>query len=110
SGNGRGPIVKEGEADPPPNQGVGSGCNFVAPKYFATMRTPLALGREFTEHDTADAPPVVIVNQEFARKFYGGEQNALGKSLRFWQGTPFVEIVGVATAGHYCAVDEDRQT
>jgi predicted permease len=109
SGNGRGPIVKEGEADPPPNQGVGSSCNFVAPKYFAAMRTPLALGREFTEHDTADAPPVVIVNQEFARKFYGGEQNALGKRFRFWQGTPLMEIVGIAKDGYYDSVYEDRQ-
>jgi predicted permease len=109
SGDGRGPIVKEGEADPPPNQGVGSSCNFVAPKYFATMRAPLALGREFTEHDTADAPPVVIVNQEFARKFYGGEQNALGKRFRFWQGTPLMEIVGVAKDGYYESLYEDRQ-
>jgi macrolide transport system ATP-binding/permease protein len=109
SGNGRGPIVKEGEADPPPNQGVGSSCNFVAPKYFATMRTPLAMGREFTEHDTADAPPVVIVNQEFARKFYGGEQNALGKRFRFWQGTPLMEIVGIAKDGYYDSLYEDRQ-
>jgi len=88
SGDGRGPIVKEGEADPPPNQGVGSTCNFVAPGYFATMRTPLVMGREFTEHDTEDAPAVVIVNQEFARRFYGGEGNALGKRFRFWKGTP----------------------
>jgi len=109
SGNGRGPIVKEGEADPPPNQGVGSGCNFVAPKYFATMRTPLALGREFTEQDTADAPPVVIVNQEFARKFYGGEQNALGKRFRFRQVTPLMEIVGIAKDGYYDSLYEDRQ-
>jgi predicted permease len=108
-GNGRGPIVKEGEADPPPNQGAGSSCNFVAPNYFATMRTPLALGRDFTEHDTADAPPVVIVNQEFARKFYGGEQNALGKRFRFWQGTPLMEIVGIAKDGFYDSLYEDRQ-
>ena len=110
NGNGRGPIVKEGEADPPPNQGVGSNCNFVAPTYFATMRTPLVMGREFTEHDTADAPPVVIVNQEFARKFYGGERNALGKRFRFWQGTPLMEIVGVARDGYYGSLYEDRQT
>src|SRR5205085_25239 len=32
----RGPVVKEGEADPPPNQGVISGCSFVSPKYFDT--------------------------------------------------------------------------
>src|SRR5262245_57865068 len=109
SGDGRGPIVKEGEVDPPPNQGVGSSCNFVAPNYFATMRTPLALGRDFTEHDTADAPPVVIVNQEFARKFYVGEQNALGKRFRFWQGTPLMEIVGIAKDGYYDSLYEDRQ-
>jgi predicted permease len=109
SGNGRGPVVKEGEADPPPNQGIGSSCNFVGPKYFATTRTPLVMGREFTEHDTADAPPVVIVNQEFARKFYGGEQNALGKRFRFWQGTPLMEIVGVAKDGYYESLYEDRR-
>ena len=108
-GNGRGPIVKEGEADPPANQGVGSSCSFVGPKYFATMRTPLALGREFTEHDGADAPPVVIVNKEFARKFYGSEQNALGKRFRFWQGTPLMEIVGIAKDGHYESLYEDQQ-
>src|SRR5205085_12101926 len=67
----RGPVVKEGEADPPRNQGVVSACSFVSPKYFDTMRTPLVLGRDFTEHDTAEAPPGVIVNQELARRFYG---------------------------------------
>src|SRR2546427_404338 len=67
----RGPIVKEGEADPPPNQGVISKCNYVSPKYFETVQTPLVVGRDFTERDDADAPRVVIVNQEFARRFYG---------------------------------------
>lgn len=110
SGSGRGPIVKEGEADPPPNQGIGSSCNFVAPKYFETVRTPLVMGRDFTERDNADASRVVIVNQEFARKFYGSEQNAMGKRFRFWKGTPLMEIIGIAKDGHYRTLYEDRQT
>lgn len=110
SGNGRGPIVKEGEADPPPNQGIGSSCTFVAPKYFETTRTPLVIGRDFTDRDNADAPPVVIVNQQFARKFYGSEQNAMGKRFRFWKGTPLMEIIGIAKDGYYRNLYEDRQT
>jgi predicted permease len=105
----RGPVVKEGEADPPPNQGVNSACSFVSPKYFDTMRTPLLLGREFTERDTADAPPVVVVNQEFARRFYGSAENALGKRFRFEQGTPLMEIVGIAKDGLYRNLYEDRR-
>src|SRR5262249_36214204 len=59
-------------------------------------------GRDFTERDAKDAPLVVIVNQEFARKFYGGEQNALGQRFRFWSSNaPVGEIVGVAKNGLY---------
>jgi predicted permease len=105
----RGPVVKEGEADPPPNQGFVSDCSFVSPKYFETVRTPLVLGRDFTDHDDADATPVVIVNQEFARKFYGGPEQAMGKRFRFAQGTPLMEIVGVAKDGLYRNLYEDRR-
>jgi len=105
----QGPIVKEGELDPPPNQGVDSDCSFVTPKYFDTLRIPLALGRDFTDRDMAGAPPVVIVNQEFARRFYGGEQNALGKRFRFARGTPLMEIVGIAKDGRYRTLYEDRR-
>lgn len=105
----RGPIVKEGEADPPPNQGFISECSFVSPKYFDAVRTPLVLGRDFTEHDDSNAPPVVIVNQEFARRFYGGAEQAMGKRFRFAQGTPLMEIVGVAKDGLYRSLYEDRR-
>jgi predicted permease len=105
----RGPIVKEGEIDPPPNQGVYSDCSFVTPKYFDAMRIALVQGRDFTNRDDADAPPVVIVNQEFARRFYGGEQNAMGKRFRFAQGTPLMEIIGIAKDGLYRNLYEDRQ-
>ena len=107
--NSRGPIVREAESDPPPNQGVHSECSFVTPAYFETMGTPLVVGRDFTDHDTADAPPVVVVNQEFARRFYGGEHNALGQRFRFAGGTPLMEIVGVAKDGRYDSLYEDPE-
>jgi putative ABC transport system permease protein len=106
----RGPIVKEGEIDPPPNQGINSECSYVTPKYFETLRTPLVLGRDFTERDNTDAPPVVIVNQEFARRLYGSPENALGKRFRFAQGTPLMEIIGIAKDGRYNTLYEDPRT
>jgi putative ABC transport system permease protein len=65
------------------------------------------MGRDFTDRDDADAPRVVIVNQEFARRFYGGEQGALGKRFRFAQGTPLMEIVGITKDGRYRSLYED---
>jgi predicted permease len=105
----RGPIVREGEIDPPPNHGETSECSLVTPRYFDTLRTPLVRGRDFTDRDDAGAPPVVIVNQEFARRFYGGEAEAMGKRFRFAEGTPLMEIVGVAKDGRYGTLYEDPQ-
>jgi putative ABC transport system permease protein len=105
----RGPVVKEGEVDPPPNQGVMTGVNFVSPHYFDALRTPLVAGRDFTDRDVADAHPVVIVNEEFARRFYGGAQNTLGKRFRFAQSTPLMEIIGIARDGRYKSLVEAPQ-
>src|SRR5262249_53171410 len=103
-----GPLMKEGEGEPLPNQGIDVSSNRVAPGYFATVKTPLVMGRDFTERDTGDAPLVAIVNQEFARKFYGGEENALGKRFRFWSNNaPLREIVGIAKNGLYLNLYED---
>ena len=104
----RGPVVKEGELDPPPNQGVHADSSLQTPHYFDAAGIPLVQGRDFDEHDDADAPPVVIVNQEFARRFYGGEQEAVGKRFRFEQGTPLMQIVGVAKDGRYRSLYEER--
>jgi predicted permease len=103
----KGPVVREGEGDPPPNQGFNVECSFVSPRYFETLQTPLLVGREFTERDEETTTPVVIVNQEFARRFFQTEQNALGKRFRFQSGTPLMEIVGVAKTGKYGTLYED---
>ena len=72
----------------------------VTPQYFSTMRIPLLQGRDFTERDDLNAPPVMIVNQAFVQKFFPGE-NVLGKKLKPGagngtpEGPPWREIVGV---------------
>src|SRR5207249_3939498 len=47
---------------------------------FATVQTPVVMGREFDARDTETAPPVVIVNESLARRALPG-QNPLGHKL-----------------------------
>lgn len=110
SGASIGPIIKDGEGEPLPNQGLTVARSVVATRFFETMRMKLVAGRDFTERDNIDNPQVAIVNQEFARKVYGGEQNAIGKRLHFWNAnSPVVEIVGIAQDALYRSLYEDRR-
>ncbi|MGE5242967.1 MAG: ADOP family duplicated permease [Betaproteobacteria bacterium] len=53
-------------------QMVGADVTYVTPGYFDTLGMSLLAGRVFTAADGADSQAVAIVNQSFARKFYGG--------------------------------------
>jgi len=70
----------------------------VSPGYFQAMKIPLLAGRYFTEADTPAAPPYVIVDENLARKYFGGD--AIGKKIKFPgdDAPPPMEIVGVV--GH----------
>ena len=48
--------------------------------YFEAMRIPLLRGRYFDRRDTASAPPVVIVDERLARRFWPG-RDAVGQRL-----------------------------
>jgi hypothetical protein len=50
----------------------GSDLTYVTPGYFDTLQMPLLVGRVFTDADGPDTQHVAVVNQAFARKFYGG--------------------------------------
>jgi len=79
----------------------------VGPGYFKTLGIPLLAGREFTARDRVGAPPVAIVNDVFARYYFGNE-NPIGR--RFGRGAEIrpddVEIVGVVRGSKYSHVDE----
>jgi putative ABC transport system permease protein len=55
--------------------------NGVSVDYFSTYGTPILAGRDFTPQDGPGAPPVVLVNEEFARKFFNGA-NPIGRTVR----------------------------
>ena len=44
----------------------------VTPLYFRTLGIPLQAGRGFADSDTAQAPPVILVNHTLARLFWSG--------------------------------------
>lgn len=52
----------------------------VTPDYFNLMGIPLLQGRAFTEHDTEQSPPVVIVSLSAARRLWPG-RNPIGKRV-----------------------------
>jgi hypothetical protein len=69
----------------------------VGPDYFSTVGIPILLGREIGQQDTASSNPVCVVNEAFA-KFYFGSSNPIGKHVRdeFPDTRVTFEIVGVA--------------
>ena len=66
----------------------------IAPGYFKTWGVPLLAGREFNEHDVADAQNVCLISQAGAKKVFPNE-NPIGKTLLVTSGGTPVEIVGV---------------
>jgi len=69
----------------------------VGPGVFGLMGVPVLEGREFTSHDTAQSPRVVIVGVSMARRFWPG-QNPIGKRVKQGPtsaGHPWLTVVGV---------------
>jgi len=53
----------------------------VIPGWFETLEIPLLRGRTFDERDQRNAAPVMIINQEFARKFFPHE-DPIGRQVK----------------------------
>jgi predicted permease len=64
------------------------------PDYFVTLRQELVSGRAFLPSDTADRPPVAIINQRMARHHWPG-LNPLGARISGNDGETWLTVVGV---------------
>jgi predicted permease len=82
----------EGQPKPTLNVGIPK----IDADYFKTMGIPLLAGREFTASDTAAAPKVAIVSERVVREhFPGGPREALGRRVRLWGNSEWLNVVGV---------------
>ena len=79
--------------DPKPDEIRNVAENWVAPKYFETLGTPLLAGRDFDFRDQGH-PRVAIINRTMAR-YYFGDRSPLGESVSFEGDDQRYEIIGV---------------
>ena len=97
-----------GRPPPPPGEARSTNYYAVTPGYFTAMGIPLLSGRFFEERDAAGGPPVAIINESMAKKYFPGE-NPIGQRIHVTNGPEtFREIIGVvADVKHYSV---DRET
>ncbi|MGD0436186.1 MAG: ABC transporter permease, partial [Bryobacteraceae bacterium] len=88
-------MLPEGQPEVPIPRRPSPSIQAISPSFFETMGIPLLHGRMFTARDKEDAPPVGIVNEVFARRFWPNE-SAVGKHVLLTSSLRPVEIVGVA--------------
>jgi len=85
------------EGQPPVGATDRPSTNFYAVNdgYFRAMRIPLVRGRVPNDRDTASTPPVSVVNEQMARKYFPNE-DPIGRRIRVSQGQgAWSEIVGI---------------
>jgi putative ABC transport system permease protein len=109
SGNGGTTAIVLPDREPPP-KGMEPEVmiNTAMPNYFETIGIPLIQGRVFGNEDQANTPPVMVINQTMARRFWPN-QDPLGKQIKFVQGGSMATVVGVVgDAKHYWLEEEQK--
>ncbi len=97
------PIQIAGQPEPPLNQRPIAVIQQISPDYFRTLQIALKQGRAFTIGDTSTAPPVVVIDESLARRFwpdYPRGQSPLGQHIRIGSKPQPWEIVGIVAAIH----------
>ena len=86
----------EGRVLPPGDPGPHGDIRQVSPRYFDTMGIRLMRGRVFTDQDTKDGQPVVVIDENLAR-LYWPNQDAVGQHMRNGTKQPWATIVGIVS-------------
>ena len=107
---GRG-ITIEGRPAPAPNEGASAAYRLTCPGYFAALGIPILKGRDFTHADATTAPPVAIVNETTAERYWPG-QDPVGQRFKlggFASTNPWLTVVGVARDVRHFGLDSDAR-
>jgi putative ABC transport system permease protein len=74
---------------------VRANYRMVSPEYFRALGLRLLEGRLLSESDTATSPPVLVVDRTFALRYLGPVHIGAHVPIRFGEGRPDAEVVGV---------------
>ncbi len=83
--------------------------NYVSPGFFEALKIPIYAGRDFTDRDTVGAAKTIIVNEKFARHYFGN-RSPIGRHIGMGgdPGTKTdIEIVGVVRDTRYQTMRQD---
>jgi predicted permease len=102
------PVLPQGQPDVPLPQRPFVDIEAISPGWFAAMRAPLRLGRAFTAADQAQSPPVVVVNESFAQKYWPN-QDPLTQHVTIGRRPVPAQVVGVAADVKNRGLEQDPQ-
>jgi predicted permease len=87
---------------------IGPNRDVVGPGYFTAVGIPVLIGRDFSLQDGENSQQVAIVNEKFAR-FYFGNGNPIGRRIGPGgkKGSASYAIVGVVKDGKYATLREE---
>jgi len=103
---GWGGILIEGYTPPPSEPELQVDMRVATNDYFRTMEIPLLQGRFFNDHDTADVPHVILIDDKMAKRFWPHE-SAVGKRMRANVKDPWYTVVGVVGTVKQYGLDID---
>jgi predicted permease len=102
----------EGQPPPAPGDQRTAGPRGVGPGYFKAQGIQILKGRVFTEIDGGDTPPVVVINEALARRYWP-DQDPIGRRISFdsRNGQPiWRQIVGVVKGVRHMALSEEPRS
>ena len=88
-------IEIEGQPPQPPTTNFMPDFIYAEPNFFEVMHTAILKGRAFSPQDGPNAPPVTIISNEMARRYWPNS-DAVGKRLRIGKSSNWVTVIGVA--------------
>jgi predicted permease len=101
------PFWLEGEPKPTSQADMKMSLLFaIQPDYLKVMKVPLKRGRFLTPSDTAGSPVVTVIDERFAKQFFGS-QDPIGKHINFGILDQTAEIVGITGHQNEWGLDSD---
>ncbi|MCM3901967.1 MAG: ABC transporter permease [Pyrinomonadaceae bacterium] len=90
----------------PPGKSPGADCRFVTPEYFNALRISLIKGRVFSESDGPQAPPVLLINQTMADRYFPDE-DPIGKRMQLGINNFAGQIIGIVGDVKHVGLDAE---